>query len=183
MNQSLIDNNYLILPNFLDPDRAKELHSIFKKSIESNPAEFARDEQCPKSLSVYDYRWFLELLVESAPVLSDIMQEPILPTYCYARMYQHGEELVKHKDRPSCEISVSLNLDSDGTSWPLYFTKPNGEVASVELNSGQAVLYLGCVSTHWRDRYEGHELSQVFLHYVRSRGPYWDFYFDKQKKC
>lgn len=182
MNQSLLNNNYLLLPNFIEPDRAKELHNTFKESIKLNPQKFRKDEQCPKSLSAYDYKWFLEILIESAPILSSIMQEPLLPTYSYARMYQHGEELEKHKDRPACEISVSVHLDNDGTPWPLNFTKPNGEIASVDLNSGQAVAYLGCESVHWRDAYQGNEHSQLFLHYVRSRGPHWDYYFDKKYK-
>ena len=171
-----------MLPNFIDSYRAKELHNTFKESIRLNPREFLTDDQCPKSLSIYNYRWFLEILIESAPILSSIMQEPLLPTYSYARMYQHGEELEKHTDRPACEISVSVHLDSDGTPWPLNFTKPNGEIASIDLNPGQAVAYLGCESVHWRNVYQGHEHSQLFLHYVRSRGPNWNSYFDKNIK-
>ena len=31
---------------------------------------------------------------------------------------------------------------------------------------------------HWREKYEGQECMQVFLHYVRKNGPYKSFYKD-----
>jgi hypothetical protein len=182
MNQNLSANNYIILPNFIEPERAKELYDIFKNSAKKDPHIFTQDAQCPKSLSVYDYHWFLELLIEKTTVLSDILQEPLLPTYSYCRLYQNGEILAKHSDRAACEISVTLHLGSDGTRWPIYFTKPNGEIASTELYPGQAAVYLGYESEHWRDAFEGQEYGQVFLHYVRSRGPHWECYFDKKLK-
>jgi len=182
MNKNLIDNNYLLLPNFIEPERAKQLYEIYKESTKTEPDLFTQESQCPKSLSAGNYRWFLELLVEKTPVLADIMQEPLFPTYCYSRLYRHGEILNKHSDRPACEISITLNIGSDGTPWPIYFTKPNGDIASAELFPGQAVLYLGCESDHWRDPFEGQECGQVFLHYVRSRGPHWDCYFDRTYK-
>jgi hypothetical protein len=182
MNKNLIDNNYLLLPNFIEPERAKQLYEIYKESTKTEPYLFTQESQFPKSLSAGNYRWFLELLVEKIPVLADIMQEPLFPTYCYSRLYRHGEILTKHSDRPACEISITLNLGSDGTPWPIYFTKPNGDIASAELFPGQAVLYLGCESDHWRDPFEGQEYGQVFLHYVRSRGPHWDCYFDRTYK-
>ena len=34
----------------------------------------------------------------------------VLPTYTYARIYKTGDILERHKDRPSCEISTTVNL-------------------------------------------------------------------------
>ena len=36
-----------------------------------------------------------------------LIGKEVLPTYSYARLYTEGEILSKHKDRPSCEISVT----------------------------------------------------------------------------
>jgi hypothetical protein len=36
----------------------------------------------------------------------------MLPTYSYARIYANGDELKKHRDRPACEVSVTLHLGS-----------------------------------------------------------------------
>ena len=81
---------------------------------------------------------------------------------------------------PSCEVSVTLHLDGD-QEWPFYITKPDGNVAEVSLRSGDAMIYLGMRGSHWRHAYQGESYSQVFLHYVRSRGEHAQHYFDKVK--
>ena len=113
--------------------------------------------------------------------MSEKMGELMFPTYCYSRVYKKGEVLEKHTDRPACEISITLHLGGDH-EWLIYFTKPNGEQISYSLKSGQAIIYLGMISEHWRDAFQGQEYGQVFLHYVRGRGENWVCYFDKFKK-
>jgi hypothetical protein len=90
-------------------------------------------------------------------------------------MYTYLAELVKHKDRPSCEISVTIMIGSDKTKWPIFI-----EGNSIELNEGDAVIYLGCELEHWRDEFKGDWHAQVFMHYVDQNGPYSDFKFDKR---
>ena len=103
-----------------------------------------------------------------------------MPTYTYARVYTPGAILSRHTDRDACEISITLNLNQD-TKWPIWIKKPNGEEVSLDLQPGHAMLYLGCTAEHWRDRFEGQEYSQVFLHYVRANGPKAGCFFDKAR--
>ena len=42
----------------------------------------------------------------------------LYPAYTYARIYKKGDELKRHKDRFSCEISTTMNLGGD--DWPIY---------------------------------------------------------------
>ena len=182
LKQQLLDNNYIFIDNFITKEKAKDLYSHFKEEVVKNPQAFNRDPQCPKSLAMYNFRWFVELLIDKIPFMSEVLEEPMFPTYSYARIYANGEVLEKHKDRPACEVSVTLHLDSDGTEWPVWFTKPNGEQISYNLKSGQAVIYLGMISEHWRDEFQGQEYGQVFLHYVRGRCENCMCYFDKFKK-
>ena len=164
-------------------ETAGMLHKYFLQDTIHNPHQFIRgDKQCPKSFAVSDYHPFLEILVESIPLVTDLVGEIVLPTYCYARQYKNGDILAPHIDRAACEISLTLHLGSDGVEWPIYFRKPDNSIAGVHMVPGQAVMYLGCVAEHWRDEYKGNEYGQVFLHYVRSRGPYGKHYFDKVKK-
>jgi hypothetical protein len=86
--------------------------------------------------------------------------------------------LERHKDRPACEVSLTLNLSKD-KDWPIWIQTPDGKEVSLNLKSGDAVMYLGCERDHWRDTFEGNEYVQVFLHYVRSRGPNVWAVFDK----
>lgn len=139
---------------------------------------FTNDEQCPLSCAVYNYRPFLKLLCNKIPKVSELMGEDMFPTYSYARLYQHNETLKKHTDRGSCEISLTLHLGGDAP-WPIWLTKPCGEKVEVNLTPGQAILYQGMVSEHWREAYQGNNYGQVFLHYVRADGEYWDHFGDK----
>lgn len=181
MKTSLEQNNYLFVNNFLEPERAKELYDKFKETTINSPEIFTSDNQCPKSLAIADYHPFVELLVEATPFIQNVVGEIMLPTYSYARMYRNGDTLAPHKDRGACEVSITLHLGGDGVEWPIYFRKPNGDVVGANLHPGQAIIYLGCVSEHWRNVYEGDDYAQVFLHYVKSRGPNGKYYFDKVK--
>ena len=96
-----------------------------------------------------------------------------LPTYSFWRCYTWGDELVKHSDRPSCEISVTVHVGSDGTKWPIYVQgKP------VELDPGDAVLYMGFDHEHWREKFTGDWYSQIFLHYVNANGRFPEYHMD-----
>lgn len=178
MIKELQDNYYIIVDNFITPNKARGLYDAFKKDVGDNPHYFTKDPQCPKSFAIYNHKLFLSLLCDKVSFISDIIQEPVLPTYSYARLYQNQEVLLPHTDRPSCEISITLHLGGD-TDWDIWFTKPNGEAVSYNLKAGQAAIYLGMVSKHWRETYEGKEYGQVFLHYVRANGEHWQHYYDR----
>ena len=138
------------------------------------------DPQVPNAPAVYNYLYFIELLCEKTCELNDICGEPLLPTYSYARVYGNGDSLFAHTDRESCDISVTLNLDCD-VVWPIYIHNNEGQTIECSLNPGDAMIYKGKEALHWRDNFLGNECTQVFLHYVRSRGPYKNEYFDKQR--
>lgn len=176
MNQKLIENNYIVLSNFISKERALSLSSEFLKYCEENTIE--GDPQAPNSYSKYNYIPFLELLCEKTPVISSAIGETVLPTYAYSRVYKKGSELKKHVDRDACEISLTVHLHGD-VSWPIWIETPSGESRCVHLNPGDAMIYLGKIASHWREPFIGEYYTQVFLHYVRSRGDCSYAYFDK----
>ena len=139
MNQQLIDNNYLHIPNFISKEKANSLANqiiAFSKTIGN---DMQHDPQAPNSLAKYNYLPFVKVLVKKINEVSTILEEDVLPTYTYTRIYRHGEVLNRHRDRPACEISITLNLKKDN-EWPIWFQKPNGEEISLELNQGDAVM-------------------------------------------
>jgi predicted 2-oxoglutarate/Fe(II)-dependent dioxygenase YbiX len=177
MNQKLLDNNYIIIPNFISSYRANKLKDEFVEYSQKNNLE--GDSQIPTSSADYNYISFLELLCEKTPEVSEILEETVLPTYTYSRVYKNGSILKKHSDRDSCEISLTLHLGGD-KPWLIWIKNPEGKDCSVELNPGDAMMYLGTIAEHWRDDYVGEEYVQVFLHYVRSRGKCAYTYFDTE---
>jgi hypothetical protein len=58
------------------------------------------------------------LLLKVKPVMEEKTKLNLIENYSYARIYQKGNELKKHKDRFSCEISTTLNLGGD--TWPIF---------------------------------------------------------------
>lgn len=178
MNQQLIENNYLVIKNFIDVERAAALCAEFKDHCENN--NLPGDSQVENSHAAYNYMSFLELLAEKTPEVSRAIEEPVLPTYTYARIYKNGNVLERHQDRDACEISLTVHLDGD-MGWGIWIEKPNGEPEEVHLEPGDALLYLGCEAPHWREEFTGNYYGQAFLHYVKSRGERAYAFFDNDK--
>jgi hypothetical protein len=179
MRLEIIQNNYIHVPGFIASDTAALLAKDFKSHCEK--FKIAGDPQVPNSSAVYDYMPFVRLLVGKVAEVSKLLGEDVLPTYTYARVYKEGSELARHRDRPACEISLSINLSRD-TDWPIYFQRPDGSETCLSLHPGDAVIYLGCQADHWRRKFEGFENTQLFMHYVRSNGPKAWAYFDKNQQ-
>jgi len=142
------------------------------------------DKQVPGSYSIYADHVMETLLMKVLPIMKEKTGLNLIPTYSYARVYEHGAELKRHKDRPSCEISTTLNLGGD--PWAIYLDptgannvideyknihKPGApEGVKVDLNPGDMLIYSGCELEHWRKPFEGKLCGQVFLHYNHADG-------------
>jgi len=167
MNPSLEQNNYLYVPNFLTVQEADELAQAF--FVAQRDGRLRADPKCPASPAIYNLMPCVKTLVKKVPQVSKLF-------------YNKGEVLARHRDRDACEISLTVNLQKDETDWPIWIQKPNGEEVSLNLNPGDAMMYLGCIADHWREAYQGNMQTQVFFHYVRSDGPRAYAYFDKERR-
>ena len=166
------ENYYLKVPGFITPARAAELANAVETDAQLGPDR----SQVIGADIVYNSMPLLELLCEKTPIVSRLLGEPVLPTYVFARVYGKGSRLVRHSDRPACEISLSLSLAATH-KWPLCIAAAKGD-ACVDLSPGDAMLYFGNID-HWRDEFKGKKVVQTFLHYVRSRGGNAAHYFDR----
>ena len=131
------------------------------------------DNQVPGAYSIYGDPVMDTLLVKVLPVMKEKTGLDLVPTYSYARVYEEGHELKRHKDRPSCEISTTLNLGGD--LWPIYLEpsgEPNKEGIRIDLEPGDMLIYSGCDLEHWREPFKGKMCGQVFLHYNHINGPF-----------
>jgi len=177
MNPELREKRHIIVKDFLDRERTRRVAQDLRTYFGSTP--LFTDGQCPNSPAVSNFLPIVELLLEKLPYLSQKTDVVLLPTYCYARSYTHGERLAPHCDRPASEISVTVHLDAD-QPWPIFFGHALTGTSEVVLEPGQAVIYLGCDVTHWRDPFPGQFYQQMTLHYVRSRGKYAAACFDNR---
>lgn len=92
------------------------------------------------------------------------------PTYYFDRVYYTGNELQPHTDKPQCQVSVTLQLESTlAKPWKFYVEDLKGEVHGIDLHNGDAVIYQGCDVKHWREPMGGGKKDyhhMIFLHYV-----------------
>ena len=115
------------------------------------------------------------LLVKLKTKMMEITGKKLVPCYSFLRIYKNGDILKRHKDRPSCEISCTLNLGGD--EWPINLDPSEGtdkEGIKVFLNPGDMLVYSGCDLEHWRDPFQGQDCCQTFLHYNDINGPFKD---------
>lgn len=117
------------------------------------------DEQIPETYSHYSDIVMETLLQKVKPIMEKESGLNLIETYSYARIYKKGDELIRHKDRYSCEISTTMNLGGD--DWAI-FLEPD---IKVDLKPGDMLMYRGCDLEHWREPFEGNDCGQVFLHY------------------
>jgi hypothetical protein len=124
------------------------------------------DPMIPNSYCHYSDILMETLLVEMLPLMKKKTKLDLIPTYTYCRIYKEGDELKRHKDRPSCAISTTLNLGGD--PWPIYLEpsgKKNMKEIKIDLKPSDMLIYNGCELEHWREPFKGKVCAQVFLHY------------------
>jgi len=124
------------------------------------------DGQAPSkdTFCLYGDLAFETLLTKIKPRLEKHIQQKLIETYAYARIYTKGDDLKTHKDRKNCDHSITLNVG--GARWPFYIEDENHDTIEVILKPGDAIIYRGEKYRHWRDKLEGEECAQVFLHYI-----------------
>lgn len=104
------------------------------------------------------------LLIRFKDRLEKILQEKLIPTYSYIRVYENNSIMEEHIDRPACEVSITLNVSSvpENKEWPIYMAE-----TPLNLRPGQAVMYSGCDIRHRREAYDGETYTQCFFHYIK----------------
>lgn len=172
MNPELRANGYILAKGLLEPSLARV---IYKTLLLSQwRGESFRDNHVPTAASVVNIAVTDALLLELRPRIEAISGSRLVPTYSYARLYFHGDGFIAHRDRGSCEVSVSIHLGRHGGEASLSFS-PN---IKVDMEAGDGAVYLGCEMDHWREPFTGNTMGQIFVHYVVADGPYAENYFD-----
>ena len=161
---------------------------MYQKNIHSQSSILGvwSDKQVQNTFSCYGDFVMDTLLMKMLPVMKKETGLNLIPTYSYDRAYKKGDKLRRHKDRPSCEISTTLNLG--GNPWPIFIDptgsnnvideykeihKPNAPKGEkVLLDVGDMLEYSGCELEHWREPFDGDICGQVFLHYNHLNGPF-----------
>ena len=167
---TFVANYFCMQKQVLDTCRKKRYLSPYEDLI--GYYEDPIDGQIPNTYSCYADRAMETLMLKCQPEMEKVTGLKLYPAYTYARIYKKGDELKRHKDRFSCEISTTMNLGGD--PWPIYL-EPSGEEGKkgikIDLKPGDMLVYSGCELEHWRNKFKGKECVQVFLHYNNQKTP------------
>ena len=187
---------YVVVRNFISEDimplyyeycitQARSIdHKITYYKKEHNEEWDGRfnDPQSPGNFSKYgDFLMesSINLLTKKAEQYTGLQ---LNPNYTYWRLYEKGSVLKRHKDRPSCEISATINIGSNLSNidknvypnyqWPIFVLDKNNSEIPIHLNPGDALIYRGCEVEHWRNEFIGLNNAQVFFHWNEKDGQF-----------
>ena len=166
------DFKYKKVNNFFNENELKILSTYcdMQSRISMKNFEFSKWHQGFYGEPIMD-----SMLLNKKDIVEKETNLELLPTYSFWRLYTKFQQLPKHKDRPSCEISLTACIMNDGTEWPIFI-----DGNPILLNPGDACIYLGCESFHWREKFQGDHNTQVFFHYVDKNGPNIDQHIDQR---
>jgi hypothetical protein len=209
MHPDFKKNGYLVARNFFDNTTVALMQTYFdfKHRIinfsEENRIKAGKSEQGPGKDVAPTFGFYSDQLIESVHLnygqkASETIRMSLSPTYTFTRIYERGDSLLAHTDRPSCEISMTCPIltasevpstiyisnyvvppGTRGSFTPEEIEK-RGDYSEVNLYPGDALFYSGCERFHWRRPLDDDYLIQFFLHFVETDGKYKDWYFDKR---
>lgn len=177
------NNGYEYIRNFID-EPTRELMSIYyenKIRREDWKSQNSREKGNHSSYLMYADSLTEVILWKKLPFVSKITGKELYPTYSYVRIYQEGDEMNKHIDRPPCEISLTVNVFTNENKSTFFIEDMDSNVKGFDIEPGDAVIYLGEKIYHWRKPIEKDQfLVQFMLHYVDKNGPNKDCKYDKR---
>ena len=172
---------YKVIKNAIDIDLANFIYNYFlvkrdavKHMYENNMHEQWNilghwdEKQVPGTYCCYGDFASETLLLKMMSTVEKHSGLTLVPTYSFTRLYKKGDVLVRHKDRPACELSTSINLGGD--PWPIFIDEPGAPKGTeIILSPGDMLVYAGCDLEHWREEFKGEICGQVFLHYANKK--------------
>ena len=165
---------YKVIKNFFTKEELSILSKYCYNKLNQNNDYILDSTSSP---SWYKDALMTAILEDKLPVVEKESGLKLFPTYAYWRYYVFGAILKEHKDRQSCEISVTACIKKYD-DWPLFIEKE-----TIELEEGDALLYAGCDQKHGRPgTYKGEGMAQVFFHYVNQNGPHKNYKYDIENK-
>jgi hypothetical protein len=191
MNRTFDTLGYEVVRNAISRETAELLALEFElirnfnfgeNGVDLDTVGFNNDTQTSASFAMYSAFCFEALMLKLLPIVEYVTGKKLYPTYSYARIYYKNAILERHTDRPSCQYSTTITLESlDDEPWDIWFKDFNGKEKPLRLNVTDMCVYRGMELDHWRQPYTGKRQTQAFLHYVDADDQYADHRYDRRK--
>lgn len=189
------ENKYVVIKEFLPPEMATIFYQYTKTITQAIDYKIQVDKphhseywdggfgdaQVPNTFCRYGDPLMDTLMIMSLNKMQEFTGLTLVPNYTYWRFYQKGDDLKRHTDRGSCEISATLCLGYDTSNvdsnihpdydWAMFVADKEGKEIPVHMKPGDLIVYRGIDVEHWRERFIGLNHSQIFIHYNDACGP------------
>ena len=113
------------------------------------------------------------LHLRSADLVSAIVRKKMEPSYSFLAFYNEGGDLPLHRDKPNCQVSISLAIDSSSNcvlnQWPLLIQHSNQPIKEIFWSIGEGLLFEGVNIAHKRLALPKNQSATfLILHYFGS---------------
>jgi hypothetical protein len=171
LRAELEETGTVILRDLLPPLAAGALRRYLRALYHHGALERDRDAGFPERWCAHNEP-VVRMLHQ--PLVSEVSQTAVKASYCFLSRYGAGARLPRHTDREQCLWNMSFVLDADpapqeeAEAWALH-VEERGQVRQARLRIGDAVLYNGIASPHWRDTLDAGSYIIAFYHFVDER--------------
>ncbi len=177
---SFSEFNPVNLDNILHDDMLNIYQEYYRRTIE-NGTWILGDPQSNRYKALNEpLSRFLHY--EILPLIEQITNKKLHPTYTYLSSYVKDSDLPAHLDNVYCEFTVSFLINKD-VDWPIYFHKtkqvsastflrqayknpPLDECTQLDGNIGGFIMFCGIDHLHFREKYQGEFYDIILLHYT-----------------
>jgi hypothetical protein len=156
---------YAIIRNMISEDEAAKLYHYTLTKLALGNID---DGQVPGSPSFYQDHEVAKLQKRLTPIIEAAILVPLIPIFCYNRIYRTGAVLRMHKDSERAEISTTMNIGQQGEPWDLWLVDYDENAQNIKLFPGDVLIYYGNRLHHWRGKLVDTDMvSQVMFHFAR----------------
>ena len=170
--ESFLRDGFVEIPGAVSKDLCQILtdYCLLKTKTHSNITKFG---EIPDVHRTYCDPLMEVMLERLRPQIEQYTGLELWPSMSFYYTYKNKNKLIRHKDRESGEIAVSISVGSSpsNTTWPLYLDINNKPLAS-QLHRGDMLIFKGKDIDHWREPLEGEWLISMVLFYVIKDGEF-----------
>jgi len=191
--EKFADSKYAVLRSIFPPAQMAAIRKFYRDYVAQGFMPFG-DAQVTNRYRQYNEPFATFIHKMLTPAMSEIVGEPVKPSYCYAASYKDRAVLNPHTDQIFCEFSISFQVDYEPeppgnlSPWALYvdpfewsgdlpangvhlswdkYSDEKTAGTAVHLANGDGLIYKGRELVHYRHALPaGHRSTSLFFHYV-----------------
>jgi hypothetical protein len=168
--RTLSSKGYLVVRHLLLPLQVAAARRYYRHMVDEGFMPFI-DAHVGRRFVSHDDPLARFYLLALRALVQQAVGRAVEPTLATVAAYQGGARLPVHRDGPTSDWNISVQLDfmpepEDVTSWPLVLGSGTRRESFVHLGLGDAVIYRGNKTPHSRPRLgTRHQSTMLVLHY------------------